>query len=43
MGKRRTNKEWQTLIEQSESSSLSTFTFCKLNELISQRFMLSEL
>ena len=33
MGKRRTNQEWQTLIEQSESSSLSTLAFCKLNEL----------
>ncbi|WP_305841376.1 IS66 family insertion sequence element accessory protein TnpA [Photobacterium leiognathi] len=33
MGKRRTNQEWQTLIEQSESSSLSTRAFCKLNEL----------
>lgn len=25
--------KWQTLIEQSESSSLSTLAFCKLNEL----------
>ncbi len=33
MGKRHTNQEWQTLIEQSESSSLSTLAFCKLNEL----------
>lgn len=33
MRKRRTNQEWQTLIEQSESSSLSTLAFCKLNEL----------
>ena len=33
MGKRHTNQEWQTLIEQSESSSLSTIAFCKLNEL----------
>ena len=33
MRKRRTNQEWQTLIEQSESSSLSTRVFCKLNEL----------
>ena len=33
MGKRRNNQEWQTLIEQSESSSLSTLAFCKLNEL----------
>ena len=33
MGKRHTNQEWQTLIEQSESSSLSTLGFCKLNEL----------
>ncbi|HAS6130337.1 IS66 family insertion sequence element accessory protein TnpB [Vibrio parahaemolyticus] len=33
MGKRRTNQEWQMLIEQSESSSLSTLAFCKLNEL----------
>ena len=32
-GKRHTNQEWQTLIEQSESSSLSTLAFCKLNEL----------
>ena len=33
MGKRHTNQEWQTLIAQSESSSLSTLAFCKLNEL----------
>ncbi|MBE8574162.1 IS66 family insertion sequence element accessory protein TnpA [Vibrio sp. OPT18] len=33
MRKRRTNQEWQTLIEQSESSSLSILAFCKLNEL----------
>ncbi|MCG9677867.1 IS66 family insertion sequence element accessory protein TnpB [Vibrio sp. Isolate24] len=33
MGKRHTNQEWQTLIEQSESSSLSTLAFCKLNAL----------
>ncbi|AGU95889.1 IS66 family insertion sequence element accessory protein TnpA [Vibrio campbellii] len=33
MGKRHTNQEWQTLIEQSESSSLSTLAFCKFNEL----------
>ncbi|MEZ8704089.1 IS66 family insertion sequence element accessory protein TnpB [Vibrio cyclitrophicus] len=33
MGKRHTNQEWQTLIEQSESSSVSTLAFCKLNEL----------
>ena len=33
MGKRYTNQEWQTLIEQSESSSLSILAFCKLNEL----------
>ena len=33
MGKRHTNQEWQTLIEQSESSSLSTLAFCKINEL----------
>ncbi|MDE1240501.1 IS66 family insertion sequence element accessory protein TnpA [Vibrio aestuarianus] len=33
MGKRRTNQEWQMLIEQAESSSLSTLAFCKLNEL----------
>ena len=33
MGKRHTNQEWQTLIEQSESSSLLTLAFCKLNEL----------
>lgn len=33
MKKRRTNQEWQRLIEQSESSSLSTRTFCKLNGL----------
>ena len=33
MGKRHTNQEWQTLIEQSESSSLSALAFCKLNEL----------
>ncbi|EOX4352604.1 TPA: IS66 family insertion sequence element accessory protein TnpB [Vibrio cholerae] len=33
MVKRRTNQEWQTLIEQSESSSLSTLAFCKLKEV----------
>ena len=33
MAKRHTHQEWQTLIEQSESSSLSTLAFCKLNEL----------
>ncbi|CAM2995120.1 IS66 family insertion sequence element accessory protein TnpA [Vibrio rarus] len=33
MAKRRTKQEWQTLIEQSESSSLSTLAFCKINEL----------
>ena len=33
MRKRRTNQEWQNLIAQSESSSLSTLAFCKLNEL----------
>ncbi|TOM24058.1 transposase [Vibrio parahaemolyticus] len=33
MAKRRTNQEWQMLIEQSESSSLPTLAFCKLNEL----------
>nr|WP_299694832.1 hypothetical protein [uncultured Vibrio sp.] len=33
MGKRRTNQEWRMLIEQSESSSLSTLASCKLNEL----------
>ncbi len=33
MGKRRTNQEWQTLIAQSESSSLSALAFCKRNEL----------
>lgn len=33
MGKRRTNQEWQTLIEQSESSPLSTLAFCKLKEI----------
>ncbi|MCG9552015.1 IS66 family insertion sequence element accessory protein TnpB [Vibrio sp. Isolate31] len=33
MAKRRTNQEWQTLIEQFESRSLSTLAFCKLNEL----------
>lgn len=33
MGKRRTNQEWQMLIEQSESSSLLTLAFCELNEL----------
>ncbi|WP_286296862.1 IS66 family insertion sequence element accessory protein TnpA [Vibrio apostichopi] len=32
MGKRHTKQEWQTLIEQSESSSLSTIAFCKLND-----------
>ncbi len=37
MGKRRTNQEWQMLIKQSESSSLSTLAFY----LIPQRFMLS--
>ena len=38
MGKRRTNQEWQMLIEQSESSSLSTLAFCKLNELNPSKF-----
>ncbi len=33
MAKRRTNQECQTLIEQSESSSLSTLAFCKLKEI----------
>ena len=33
MRKRRTNQEWQMLIKQSESSSLSILAFCKLNEL----------
>ena len=33
MGKRYTNQEWQMLIKQSESSSLSILAFCKLNEL----------
>jgi len=33
MAKRRTDQEWQSLIEQSVSSSLSTLAFCKLNEL----------
>ena len=33
MGKRHTNQEWKTLIEQAESSPLSTLEFCKLNEL----------
>ncbi|WP_233051612.1 IS66 family insertion sequence element accessory protein TnpA [Motilimonas cestriensis] len=33
MRKRRTNQEWQNLIAQSESSSISTLAFCKLNEL----------
>ncbi|GAD79094.1 IS66 family insertion sequence element accessory protein TnpA [Vibrio ezurae] len=33
MGIRRTTQEWQTLIEQSESSSLSTLAFCKLKEV----------
>ncbi|EGQ7663328.1 IS66 family insertion sequence element accessory protein TnpA [Vibrio parahaemolyticus] len=33
MVKRRTNQEWQTLIEQSESSSLSILAFCKLKEI----------
>lgn len=38
MGKRRTNQEWQMLIEQSESSSLSTLAFCNLNELNTSTF-----
>lgn len=33
MAKPRTHQEWQSLIEQSESSSLSTCAFCKLNSL----------
>ncbi len=33
MAKRRTDQEWQMLIEQSESSSLSKLAFCKLNGL----------
>ncbi|PHX07448.1 hypothetical protein VSPL_12610 [Vibrio splendidus] len=37
MEKRYTSQEWQTLIEQSESSSLSTLAFCKLNELNIQK------
>ncbi len=39
MGKRHTNQEWQTLIEQSESSSLSTLAFCKLKESNPSTFM----
>lgn len=38
MKKRCTNQEWQTLIEQSESSSLPTRTFCKLNGLNTSTF-----
>ncbi len=38
MAKRRTNKEWQVLIEQSESSSLSKLAFCKLNGLSPSAF-----
>lgn len=38
MGKRRINHERQMLIEQSESSSLSTLAFCKLNEINSSTF-----
>lgn len=38
MKKRYTNQEWQTLIEQSESSSLPTRTFCKLNGLNTSTF-----
>ncbi|WP_413772046.1 IS66 family insertion sequence element accessory protein TnpA, partial [Vibrio harveyi] len=30
--------KWQTLIEQSESSSLSTLAFCKLKEINSSTF-----
>ncbi|MEX6314991.1 hypothetical protein AB6G19_16085 [Providencia manganoxydans] len=39
MGKRRINQEWKTLVEQSESSSLSTLAFCKLNELNPSTFV----
>ncbi|GLT16117.1 IS66 family insertion sequence element accessory protein TnpA [Vibrio algivorus] len=33
MTKQRTDQEWQTLIKQSESSSLSKVAFCKLNDI----------
>ncbi|EPT8325929.1 IS66 family insertion sequence element accessory protein TnpA [Providencia rettgeri] len=33
------NQEWKTLVEQSESSSLSTLAFCKLNKLNSSTFV----
>ncbi|WP_318581203.1 IS66 family insertion sequence element accessory protein TnpA [Providencia stuartii] len=33
MLKQRTNQEWQTLIAQSESSSMSKLAFCKLHGL----------
>lgn len=33
MAKRRSNQEWQRLIDKSESSALSTLAFCKLHEL----------
>lgn len=38
MAKRRTDQEWQMLIEQSESSSLSVLAFCKLNQLSPSTF-----
>ncbi|MDH1314878.1 hypothetical protein N5C36_12380 [Shewanella xiamenensis] len=38
MAKSRTNQEWQTLIKQSESSSLSKLAFCKLNDLNPSKF-----
>ncbi|WP_417880575.1 transposase domain-containing protein [Vibrio sp.] len=39
MTKRHTDQEWQMLIEQSESSSLSKLAFCKLNGLILYDYM----
>lgn len=33
MGKRRTNQEWQMLIDQSVTCLLFTVAFCKFNEL----------
>ncbi|HCE2682902.1 TPA: IS66 family insertion sequence element accessory protein TnpB [Vibrio parahaemolyticus] len=32
-GKRRTNQEWETLLEQYESSNITQRTFCELNGL----------
>ena len=38
MAIRRSSQEWLTLIEQSETSSLSTLAFCKLNGVSTSTF-----